>query len=325
MALVLAERPRRRHVLLRIGRWWGKLARMGIASMRRMWGALAALAVMMIGPAGAQQGGVQRDPFNGQFGVMEIAPAPPPAARQAQLMGEALAALQPQRPGQVDTYIIAAGLWSDPVFEREARQAEEVLRAHFGAQGRSIVLSAGGDGVRRYPAATPANIAAALGQVGAMIDPNEDLVVVFITSHGSPDGSAALREHNRLGGSLRPAHMRDLLVGAGIRNRVVIVSACFSGAFIAPLMDDNTIVLTAAAPDRTSFGCQPQNNWTFFGDALFNQSLREGAPLLQAFDRAKTLIERWEREQRLTPPSNPQRHVGARAADLVRQAERAAR
>ena len=288
--------------------------------MRWSLGALAALILAASGAAAAQQ---QRDPFNGQFGVMEIAPPPQEAARQARAMGDALNALAPQRPGQVDTYLIVAGLWSDPVFEREAKQAEDILRTHFGAEGRSILLSAGGDGPRAYPAATPDNLAAAIGQVGALIDPNEDLEVVFITSHGSPDGSAALREHNRLGGSLRPSHLRDMLVSAGIRSRVVIVSACFSGAFIAPLMDDNTIVLTAAAPDRTSFGCQPQNNWTFFGDALFNQNLRNGGSLVPAFDRAKTLIERWEREQNLTPPSNPQRHVGARAAELVRRAERA--
>lgn len=293
--------------------------------MRWTWGALAALIVLASGPATAQQQPGQRDPFNGQFGVMEIAPPPQEAARQARAMGEALAALQPQRPGQVDTYLIVAGLWSDPVFEREAKQAEEILRTHFGAAGRSIMLSAGGDGPRTYPAATPDNIAAAIGQVGSLIDPAEDLVVVFITSHGSPDGSAAIREHNRLGGALRPSHLRDMLVGAGVRSRVVIVSACFSGAFIAPLMNDDTIVLTAAAPDRTSFGCQPQNNWTFFGDALFNQNLRGGESLVPAFDRAKSLIERWEREQNLTPPSNPQRYVGTRAADLVRRAERAAR
>jgi hypothetical protein len=189
---------------------------MGSTLMRSTLGIIAALLVLAAGPATAQQqnNAAQRDPLNGQFGALEIAQAPREAARQAQLMGQALAALQPQRPGQLDTYLVVAGLWSDPVFEREARQAEEILRAHFGAQGRSILLSAGGEAQRNYPAATPANIAAALGQVGALIDPNEDLVVVFITSHGSPDGSAALREHNRMGGALKPTHMRDMLVGA---------------------------------------------------------------------------------------------------------------
>jgi hypothetical protein len=124
---------------------------------------------------------------------------------------------------------------------------------------------------------------------------------------------------------MRPTHFRDMLAAAGIRNRVVIVSACFSGAFIAPLMDDNTIVLTAAAPDRSSFGCQAQRDWTFFGDAYFNQALRDNRSMVDAFDDAKVLIERWEREQNLTPPSNPQRYVGSHAAELLRRAERDAR
>ncbi|MBY0565618.1 MAG: C13 family peptidase [Hyphomonadaceae bacterium] len=286
---------------------------------------LIALLVWGVAAAGAQAQ-QQRDPFNGQFGALELALPPGEAARQARLMGDALAALAPQRPGQLDVYMITAALWGDPVFEREATQAEAILRPHLGAEGRSIVLSAGGGigNPRNLPAATPNNLAAAIGHVGSLIDPAEDLVVVFITTHGSPDGTASLREHNRLVAGLRPTHLSSMLNTSNIRNRVVIVSACFSGAFIAPLANDDTIVLTAAAPDRSSFGCQPQNEWTFFGDALFNNALRRGDTLIEGFDNAKRLIERWEREQSLSPPSNPQRFVGARAADIVRRAERAA-
>lgn len=292
--------------------------------MMRVWlVALAALG-LLAQPAAAQQ----RDPFNGQFGVIQLAPPPGEAARQATLMGEALAAIPEQRPGQVDVYILSVSLWSDPVFESEASQAAEILRAHFGdaAQGRTMILSAGGAlGQRRYPAATPDNIAATLGRIGAAIDPNEDLVVLFMTSHGANDGSISLREHNRLAGTLRPANLRDMLASAAIYNRVVILSACFSGAFISSLADENTIVLTAAAHDRSSFGCQPQREWTFFGDALFDDSLRNDNSLLDAFDDATRIIARWEREQNLTPPSNPQRYVGSRGAELLRRAERNAR
>lgn len=282
-------------------------------------------ALGLAGSAIAQQqaGGQQADPFGGRLGVLELAPAPGEAARQALALGQALTALQPQRPGQVDTYVVAASLWGDPVFEREATQAASILAQHFGADRRTIVLSAGaGANARTLPPATPNALAAALGQVGALIDPDEDLVVVFITSHGAPDGAAVFRENNRLGGMLRPNNLRDLLAQAGIRKRVVIVSACFSGAFIAPLMDDDTIVLTAAQHNRTSFGCQPENEWTYFGDALFNQNLRNGGGLLPAFDRAKALVSQWESERNLTPPSNPQKYVGARAGAHLAAAER---
>jgi hypothetical protein len=156
-----------------------------------------------------------------------------------------------------------------------------------------------------------------------MIDPAEDLVVLFLTSHGNRDGSIAIREQNRMGGALRPVHLRDALAEAGIRTRVVIVSACFAGAFIAPLMDDDTIVMAAASPSRTSFGCQPTREWTYFGDALLARSMSNGAGLIAAFDQAVNLIAQWEREQNLQP-SNPQKHVGARAAAMLRRAERAA-
>jgi hypothetical protein len=287
------------------------------------------MAACLAGPSGAQPAASpppqQQDPFGGRFASFEVAAPPGEAAQLAMLMGDSLRNLQSQRRGAVDTYLLVASFWSDPVFEREATQAEAILREHLGAEGRSIVLSAGGQGGRRYPAATPGNFTAALGRIGQIIDPNEDLVVVFVTSHGSPDGSVAIRETDRMQSALRPVHMRDALAQAGIRNRVIIVSACFSGAFIAPLMDERTIVLTAAAPDRTSFGCQPERDWTFFGDAYFNQSLRNGATLLTAFDQAKVLVDRWERERNLTPPSNPQKYVGPRAAQMLAAAERAAR
>jgi hypothetical protein len=148
-------------------------------------------------------------------------------------------------------------------------------------------------------------------------------LILFLTSHGQPNGAIAFAEPNRLTAAMRPVHLRDLLRQAGVRNRVVIVSACFAGAFIAPLMDDDTVVLTAAASDRTSFGCRPQNEWTFFGDAFFNRAVRGGASLIPAFDQAKRQIERWEREQNLSPPSNPQRFVGGQAAERLRRAETA--
>jgi hypothetical protein len=275
-------------------------------------------------PVHAQQQPVS-DPLLGQFGaIVEVAPPPPEAARLANLFSTSLASLAPQRRRRQDVYLVVASLWDDPVFEREAVQAEAILRAHLGAEGRSIILSAGGQGQRQYPAATPTNISAAIGHVASIMDPNEDLFVLFVTSHGTADGAASLRERNRLDASLRPISLSAMLSQANIRNRVVIISACFAGAFIPPLQDGNTIVLAAAAADRTSFGCQPQRDWTYFGDAYFNRALRNGASMLEGFERAKSQISTWETEQHLTP-SNPQSSIGANAAAMLQRAEREAR
>lgn len=279
----------------------------------------------------------QRDPFNGQFGAIERAMSPAEAVADVELMGESLGALATQRPGVTDTYILSAGLWSDPVFEREAEQAADLLARRFDATDRTIVLSAGQAGQpRQYPAATPNNINAALGKIGALIDPNEDLVVVFLTSHGGQDGAMGLQEINRLGGALRAQHLRGSLSSAGIRNKVLIISSCYSGHFILPFSDPNTVVLTAAAADKTSFGCQPERDWTYFGDALLNHSLRSGASLVDAFDQSLSLIAEWEQKLMAEwdgkspagrgglprpEPSNPQKHVGSAVALMLPLAE----
>ena len=140
-----------------------------------------------------------------------------------------------------------------------------------------------------------------------------------------------------MGGGIKPAHLRNSLNAAGIRNRVVIVSACFSGHFILPFSDAFTAVFTAAAADRSSFGCQPENDWTYFGDALFNRALRGGVGLEAAFDASLTTIATWEDDlvkawnakpaaqkarEPQPVPSNPQKHVGDAIAPILAKAER---
>ena len=108
---------------------------------------------------------------------------------------------------------------------------------------------------------------------------------------------------------LTPQQVAATLDGEGIKNRVVIVSACFSGIFVPPLANDNSIVITAADAKHTSFGCAPERDWTYFGDAFFHQSLHPGADFENAFDHARVLIHGWEMMDHATP-SNPQGSFG---------------
>ena len=85
------------------------------------------------------------------------------------------------------------------------------------------------------------------------------------------------------------------------------------------------LVLTASDGERTSFGCSTQRDWTYFGDALFRQSVQPGMDFKKAFDKAKTLIHGWELMDKV-PASNPQSHFGsALVARLRPSLESAAR
>jgi len=284
---------------------WSEIALMALR--------LAAVAfVLMAGVAQAQTAGAR-----GAFGSQELAFSPADAAKQLDLFNAAAAGLAPQRPGRADVYVLALGLWDDHVFQHEASEAANVLSRRFGAQGRTLVLSAGVSGQERtLPAATPFFIGAALSKIASRMDLEEDALVLFMTSHGSRDGAIALHEQRRLRATLSGRQLRGLLDGVGVKNRVVIVSACFSGAFVAPLANDTSIILTAASSTQSSFGCQPERDWTYFGDAFINQALGSGLPLLEAFDRAKVTIAGWEQRDGYEP-SNPQRSVGAATGPLL--------
>ena len=100
---------------------------------------------------------------------------------------------------------------------------------------------------------------------------------------------------------VRPEHLKRILDRSGIKRRAVVVSSCHSGSFIPALADQNTLVITASRADRNSFGCEDRRQWTYFGDAYFNQALRQDASFRRAFDRARELIAAWEAEERQTP------------------------
>ena len=79
--------------------------------------------------------------------------------------------------------------------------------------------------------------------------------------------------------------------------------------FIPALQHPTTLVMTASRADRASFGCENENDWTFFGNALFNNGLRTTTSLLDAFSAAKELIAGWEAKEKFKP-SEPQIYVG---------------
>ncbi|WP_294358617.1 C13 family peptidase [uncultured Sphingomonas sp.] len=232
-----------------------------------------------------------------------------------------LAAVRPQRPGVVDAFVIVAALDSDPVFGREAREAARVLAHRYHADGH-VILLAGSDGTRDSDQAmgSPGNLDLALARVAEVMDTAEDVLILYTTSHGAPFG-LYYNDGDQGYGAVSPARLWNQLSTLGIRNRLLLLSACYSGVFVPMLSSDTTAIVTAAAADRPSFGCQADNDWTFFGDALVNTALRKPQPLASAATEAQTLIAGWERASSLDP-SRPQVSIGAGARTWLAALER---
>lgn len=229
---------------------------------------------------------------------------------QAALLERQIGGLAPQVDGATDIYAIGVAGWSDQdVFGRELAGALFSLDRIFPLRKHVVRLVNHPDAVAELPSATVQNISAAIRGIAKVMNRDEDVLLIFLTSHGSQSGVSLLLRGAYFG-EITPTDLKAIFDREGIKNRVVIVSSCYSGNFVAPLADDNTIVMTAADATHTSFGCADKREWTYFGDAFFNLALKADTTLDKAFAAARVTIGGWEEAEKLEP-SNPQGHFGA--------------
>ena len=275
---------------------------------------IASLALLLFASAAAPQP-VPPPP------VPTPAPSPAELARDEQRLESALRQLAPQRPGVVDAYVVSIALDSDAVFGREARVAADVLARRYDAGRRAITLAGPvGEGAGELPRGSPSSLARTMARIAELMDEEEDVFVLYSTSHGSPLGLAYRQNEQELE-TITPKQMRALLDRHNIRNRLLIISACYSGIFIPGLQSANSVIVTAASRDRTSFGCMADNDWTFFGDAMINHALRKPQSLGAAYAEATGLVSQWERRFEVVP-SQPQIFLGANSARWLNPLER---
>ena len=232
--------------------------------------------------------------------------------RQQALWKQAVAALAPHRPAVRDVYgLVFAPYAGQDVFLRESTMVADVLEKRFDAQGRVLEMVNNASTTDRLPWATPLNLQRGIEAIASRMDRQRDVLVVYLTSHGASNFKLAATHWPLHVDPVTPAELRHMLDAAGIRNRVIAISACFSGGWIAPLASDTTLVMTAADPTHTSFGCGSRSQLTFFGRAVFDEQLRSTHSFAQAFAAAVPLIR--QREVEAHKPdgfSNPQISMG---------------
>ena len=235
---------------------------------------------------------------------------------QPRLLARELGSLAAERRGVVDLYFVGfAPNDEQDVFMKEIRAARELMEQRFDARGRAATLVNNPQTLLERPIATVSHLAAVLERVGEVMNPEEDILFLFLTSHGLPSQLEVRFDPLSLR-QLYPATLRQFLDAAGIKWRVIVISACYSGSFVGPLQDDRTLIITAAGPESTSFGCSSEADFTYFGRAFFGQHLRTTYSFEEAYRRAAVTVSRWEKDKGYQP-SYPQMQIGtAMAAKL---------
>jgi hypothetical protein len=135
--------------------------------------------------------------------------------------------------------------------------------------------------------------------------------LIYFTSHGAPTGVVLDQD---IWGPNGVGTFVDAVCGS--RPTVVVVSACFSGVFVPALEGPNRMVLTAARPDRTSFGCGQQDRYTYF-DGCFLQSMPQAHDFTGLALATRECVAQLEIATQASPPSEPQIAIGAQLRPML--------
>jgi Peptidase C13 family len=221
----------------------------------------------------------------------------------------AVARVKAAQPGKAGVYFVGfAGDGDQGVFRRETRFAADVFGARFGSQQRSVLLINDVEDRDSWPLASVAGLTQTLKVLASRMNTEEDVLVLFLSSHGSEDGLEVSNGTLPLA-QLGPTELRHALDSSGIRWRLLVVSACYAGVFIDELKGDTTAILTAADAAHASFGCEDDRELTWFGEAFLKESLPDSASLEEAFKKSAGLIAKREDAEHRAH-SNPQLYVG---------------
>ena len=230
---------------------------------------------------------------------------------QPGLLDRELAQLKPRTPGQVNLYaIVFAGDGGENVFRNEAEYFDKLLSRRFHQTGHTVVLENNPASLATRPLADWSNLESALEALAAKMDPRQDILLLYFTTHGSEDHTLLVDMDPLPLDQIGAQDLPGILGEHPFKHKVVIVNACYSGGFIPPLRGPGTMIITAARADRSSFGCGEQSQLTWFGHAFLVDALNRTGDFAQAFQLARKEVSRWETRDGYTS-SEPQIAIGA--------------
>jgi hypothetical protein len=232
---------------------------------------------------------------------------------QPRLLDEHIAALAPGKAGQPETFFLGVAGYDQQVFLNEIRMARTLFADRFGTEGHALLLANNSGTAGELPFANRESLRRALAGLARRMNP-EDVLFLFMTSHGSQERGFSLTLWPLNFTDIAPETLRELLDASGIERRIIVVSGCYSGQFIPALENDDSLVITASSADRTSFGCSDDDEFTDFGRAYFLEALHETHSFTEAFRLAADRIAQREKEQGRTP-SLPQMAQGKNYRD----------
>ncbi|MEO7050176.1 MAG: C13 family peptidase [Rhodanobacter sp.] len=229
---------------------------------------------------------------------------------QPRMLGDALARLTPRVAGKPNLYLLTfAGDGGEDVFRNEAEYAAQLFTTRFGPTTHSLLLENNPATLATHSLASWSNLDAALGGLSRIMQPDQDILLLYVATHGSEDHTLLVDMDPLPLDQISAQDLAGILARHHFKWKVLVINACYSGGFVPPLRGPGTMILTAARRDRSSFGCGSESDITYFGHAWLEDALNYTDNFVDAFKRARDEIAAWEKRDKLTP-SEPQIDMG---------------
>lgn len=226
--------------------------------------------------------------------------------KQSTILKSTFSKIKPSNANKPDMYFLGfAAYGSQDVFMKEALYAQKVFDSSLDTAGRSITLINNKQTVDKIALASVTNLELTLSYLSKVMDTENDILFMYLTSHGSKDHELSVSMKGFSLNDLPAAKMAEIIKASGIKWKVIAISSCYSGGFINKLKDENTLIMTASKSDHVSFGCSDEAEFTYFGRALFKKSIPATDSFVAAFQQARTWVGKWEDKENYDH-SNPQ-------------------
>ncbi len=249
-------------------------------------------------PAKLPPSWTQENLYYGQFGMVE----------------QAIHWLGKGPPGVPNLYFVGfAADAREPVFLHEMNGVARLFAQRFDTGARSAVLINNRTTVRQAPLANMHNLGRILSEIGKRIDPEEDVVVLYLSAPALADDAIKPRFETLDFVPIHAAHIQGMFDDAGIKWRVIILSTCAADGFVDQLRGPTTLVIAATGAGGHGRGCRGDGEYTAFGKAFFDEALRGTYSLPGAFARAQAQLAA-EDGNGLRGPSIPVIHMGGQIA-----------
>lgn len=230
---------------------------------------------------------------------------------QQSRLDDALEEVAPSDGAAPEIFFVGfAGVAEQKVFAEEIQLAARVVGTRYGSASRQLLLINDRRDLETRPLATVSGLIYVLQGLAQKMDVDRDILFLSLSSHGSSDPELSVSNGSLPLEQVTADNLSTALRDSGIKWRVIVISACYAGAFIEALKDEHTAIIAAADADRTSFGCSDDRDLTYFGEAFYRDALPGADSLQQAFGLASLEISKREQQEDVTP-SKPQAFFGS--------------